>query len=205
MDSIVGAFDPAIQGTPLLLSDSLFSGAAASTAQRTTGATVVQRVPTLPGPGGMSLFGWTLKYDGYVIGNYPQGALPVARFGDLWGGVVADPTIPTDTTTTAQGAGGNFRSHLPSDLSSFAKVYSGADDRCFTLNTLSNQTQYQDQDPRSFTYMLPQPMRVDEGRQLAFMVVLTPSILLIQSGAIWPLIRMLASQASYTLYIDRPT
>lgn len=95
-----------------------------------------------------------------------------ARWGDIWAGVLKDQTIPGPATATLPTWP---PPQFPSDLSTLAKVWTGADDPIAACNVntnkMANHTLITNQT------VLPFPFTVNAGSQLAFAVIMGRSIL----------------------------
>lgn len=94
-----------------------------------------------------------------------------ARFGDIWAGVLKDFPLPGHTPILPIWPPARF----PPDLSTFIKIWDGAEDRIAVTNANSSAPENYSQ--ISVSTVLPFPITVQPGSQLAFAVVMTPSIL----------------------------
>lgn len=102
-----------------------------------------------------------------------------ARWGDMWAGVLKDITPQGPATPTVPVWP---PARFPSDLSTFAKIWSGKDDSLTVCN--SNTNRIDAHTLVSNQTVLPFPLTVTPGSQLAFAVIMGRSVISATLG-IW--------------------
>lgn len=116
-------------------------------------------------PHGITVYGWTIQYNGAECTNAQAEPTPVfARWGDVWGGLIIDPAIPS----------GGSMPQLPPDLSTFAKLWT-PDSPPWPMASWTANTPLTDS-PGGLTYMLPAPVELMGGQQLAMVLTLLRSL-----------------------------
>jgi hypothetical protein len=132
--------------------------------------------PSLPEQ--WSVLGWTISYLAFCqapdkINLLTQTMAPFAANAELWAGLTAGKTVaPADSPQKTIGA------TLPSDLSTFTKLWSLNDDTPFPQADLTDGATVRSlpQSPRGVTYMLPEPLKIVSGEGLAMNLILTPML-----------------------------
>lgn len=108
-----------------------------------------------------------------VVAQQPQ---YWARFGNIWVGILKD--IPLPTCTPGIPVWDTVR--FPPDLSAFIKVWDGAEDPVAIVNGTTHidraiNAVIEDYSLIAVSTVLPFPLTVQPGSQLAFAVIMTPS------------------------------
>lgn len=197
LQRLTGSFDiQRVLNVNRVMFDASPSGWAAPAVTHTTGQIAVKHVVGAPTSAqGWTLVGWSISYVG-VVQSTIEGSKPWARYGDLWGGVLVDS--PLQSSSPAQAVPGTPIGVLPADLSTFAKLYSGADDPSFPMVDSVNG-EYPAY-TRGAEQILPQPIHVEAGGDVEMALILTPSLMQVQSGGALPLI--IIPRASYTILYE---
>jgi hypothetical protein len=184
--------------------DDIMQGAAG----RSHGATRVARVdlqPTLMQH--WRILGWSISAK---LGLAISPALPVTAgiwgtLGELWAGLASGANLADSGGMPhgiAFGTVPKTQVAFPPDMSTFAKIWDGAEER---ITLISNALSGLEADARAvqvgLTYMLPSPIEHTTGSQVQMVLALTKSVIGTISGPCSVLVR----SATYTLIYDEVT
>lgn len=162
--------------------------------QYTPGFTIANDVTQRPSlVRGWTIVGWTINARiGLFVGMAGRTSTKHwGKLGKLWGGIAITAGMKSQFVGAV----------LPTDLSTFTPIWDGAQDDIRQVpDFFSGVTDYSQYTQVSITYILNQPVEVGPGTQMQMAMVMTPSLIGIDTNG--PAVFLVMGAANYGVLYD---